>query len=256
MGTTYDGLFFDYIERGALASARHVVGALASLKIGSVLDVGCGRGAWLSEWASRGVTAVVGADGDYVDRKSLLINAENFHGLDITQRFDLKSRFDLVECLEVGEHISTECSPALVDNLTRHAPIVMFSAALPGQGGLQHINEQPLSFWRKLFAERGYVPFDCVRPAVAGLRDVEPWYRYNIVLYVHADHTTDLPPAIAAHRVQDDQELTDYSSPAWRVRRMILRQLPVPVVSLLAAIKHRAVLLSEGRPKLSSPVTT
>ena len=143
--------FFDYIERGILSSARRFVGALASLKIGSVLEVGVVAARGFQNGFRAGVTAVVGADGDYVDRENLLIGVESFRALDITQRFDLKSRFDLMLCLKVGEHIPTECSATLADNLTQHAPIVLFFAALPSESGLHHFYEEPLSFWRKLF---------------------------------------------------------------------------------------------------------
>lgn len=47
---TYDTLFFDYIQAGSGRSARTVLPlVLAGLPIDSVLDVGCGAGAWLAD---------------------------------------------------------------------------------------------------------------------------------------------------------------------------------------------------------------
>jgi hypothetical protein len=71
------------------------------------------------------------------------------------QRKDL-GNFDLVVCVEVAEHLSAECADSLVDLLVRFAPRVMFTAATPGQGGYDHVNEQPHEYWIAKFEKRGY----------------------------------------------------------------------------------------------------
>src|SRR5712671_3783748 len=100
MAHKYDALFFDYIERGARSSAKkfcqHLIKALG---VESVLDVGCGRGVWLSEWLASGVPQVQGIDGTYVEPTSLAIPNETFRATDITRPFDLERQFDLVQCL-------------------------------------------------------------------------------------------------------------------------------------------------------------
>jgi hypothetical protein len=72
------------------------------------------------------------------------------------------------------------------------APHVLFSAAIPGQGGNNHVNEQWQSYWADRFAAHGYGPRDIVRPAVRDDRSVAYWYRQNAVLYSKG-HPTDRP---------------------------------------------------------------
>ena len=65
----YDKQFFDNIAEGARSSARVVVPLIMEwLTVNSVLDVGCGQGAWLTVWSENGVGRIFGTDGDYVDR--------------------------------------------------------------------------------------------------------------------------------------------------------------------------------------------
>jgi SAM-dependent methyltransferase len=241
----YDRLFYEYIRDGSARSANallpHVIGALG---VNSVVDVGCGAGAWLAAYERLGVADHIGVDGDYVDRAMLLIAAAKFLPRDICLPFDLDRRFDLVQCLEVGEHIPTAASATLVDNIVRHGKRVLFSAAVPGQGGEEHINEQPYGFWRKLFAERGFRLFDFVRPRIQTEDKIEYWYRYNVLFYCHDDVISELPSAVAAARVPDDARVNDYSPAAYRFRKAVMRLLPRQAVSTLAMLKHRLVVRS------------
>ena len=67
--------------------------------------------------------------------------------------------------LEVAEHIPPECADIFVESLTWGlAPVIMFSAAVPGQGGTLHLNEQWPAYWASKFAQHGYVLIDCLRP--------------------------------------------------------------------------------------------
>lgn len=237
-GHRYDALFFRYIEEGAVRSARVVVPAVIdALGARTMLDVGCGAGAWLAEYLASGVDAL-GIDGSYVDRDRLLVPADRFVERDVSRPFDLGRRFDLVQCLEVGEHLPHSASATLVDNLTRHSDRVLFSAAVPGQGGEHHVNEQSFEFWRELFGERGFLPFDCFRARFAGA-PLEPWYARNMLLYVAAEATERLPEQVRRAQVPADTAIADLSPFSFRVRRSILRRLPVSVVTRLAVLKHR-----------------
>lgn len=181
--------FFYNVQRGRSgASAHEVVGLVNSmLSPASVVDVGCGIGAWLSEWRRQGVTDVLGIDGDWVDRALLQIPAEQFTPHDLTVPFDSDRPYDLAISLEVAEHIEPEHGPALVDLLVSLAPVVLFSAAIPNQGGQHHVNERWQGDWARDFADRGYVAVDAVRPQIWENKNVAVWYRQNIVLYVKQD---------------------------------------------------------------------
>jgi SAM-dependent methyltransferase len=180
----YDQKFFDTYTAGSLRSARVIVPLVRELApVGSVVDFGCGRGAWLLAFKEDGVDDVLGLDGPYVDRSQLLIGADEFRGADLGRPVDLGRGFDLAVCLEVAEHLPARSSRALVRSLTAAAPLVLFSAAIPGQGGTCHVNEQWPEYWDRRFGPEGYRRIDVIRPQVCQDRRVDWWYRQNAFLY-------------------------------------------------------------------------
>ena len=244
---TYDRKFIEYAASSSRYSAGRVVALLkGQLPIDSVLDVGCAAGTWLSVWRDAGVGEIRGVDGAYVDRSTLEIADGEFSARDLAEDFDLGTRFDLVQSLEVAEHIAAHRADAFVENLVRHSRgLVLFSAAPPGQGGEYHVNEQPCDYWRERFARHGYDAYDAVRPALADDRDVSFWYRYNTLLFVRRDRAPALPAAVAATRLADGEPVPD-RSPLWfRLRKGVVRMLPDAVQQALARFKSN--LLPSGR---------
>lgn len=239
--------FFRYQQIGSLQSARAVVPLLlAHLRPTSILDVGCGAGAWTATYLAQGIDAV-GLDGGYLPRDRLLFDARRFRATDVAQPFRLERTFAMAQCLEVAEHLAPTSSEALVDNLVTHAPVVVFSAAPPGQGGEHHVNERSYDYWRELFRQRGYELFDFVRPRILGRRDVEPWYRHNMLVFAHSDVAAGLHPEVAACKVPDDLPVRDVSPLGYRLRKRLLASLPPPAVSRMAAIKHTLILRGFAR---------
>lgn len=229
--------FYRYLASFAARSARVVVPRLAAvLQVRSVVDFGCGQGAWLSVWRSAGAS-VVGVDGPYVDPHQLLIDAAAFHAADLAQPIDLGRRFDLVQSLEVAEHLPAAKAEQFIATLTAHGPCVLFSAAIPGQGGENHINEQPLGYWRAIFRERGYAAIDYLRPQLVDNPAVEQSYRYNMMLYVDEAHLAALPEAVRACRVGDGEALDDYRPFSYRLRNVLVRHLPLEAVNRLSRLK-------------------
>ena len=244
----YRALFFDYMEQGARRSARAIIPHVTrALGCTSVLDVGCGPAAWLAEYQRAGVEDVIGVDGDYVNRDRLLVSRDRFRSLDVSQSFDLGRRFELVQSLEVAEHLSPQSSGTFVRNLVAHGDRILFSAAVPGQGGENHTNEQTPEFWRGLFAQHGFVPFDFIRPLVAGSGDVEPWYAYNTLLYVHRASIDALPEEVRTARVLEKDRIPAVAPLSYRIRCALLKPLPVWLVSWLAVLKHRLVVARRGQ---------
>ncbi len=242
MSHIYSNQFFDYIDKGARRSAQSMIRCLNSwITPESVVDFGCGRGAWLAEWSEAGVHDVVGVDGDYVDREKLLVPESSFVGADLGKTVSLGRRFELAQSLEVGEHLPIEVSPSLVESLTTHSDLVLFSAAVPGQGGEFHINEQPPIFWQKLFADRGFTAYDCVRPAVSRDTSIEPWYRYNTVLYANAAGAKILPEEVQKTKVADGT-LSEVGSFGWKLRKLVVRQLPQKTVTMLAQVQANVLV--------------
>lgn len=180
----YSPSWFRSFRESASQSAEVVVPILMRLaEPTSVVDMGCGLGAWLNQFRIRGVDDVLGIDGEYVSRPDLLIEQTQFRPHDLRQPLQVDRRFDLCLCLEVAEHLPAASADALVDSLTQLAPIVCFSAAIPNQGGTHHINEQWPDYWVDRFAQRGYRYIDGLRRHLWNDSRVDYWYAQNAVLF-------------------------------------------------------------------------
>lgn len=187
--TPYDRAFYQGHQDGVYQSASIIVPLILSLfPFESVIDVGCGIGTWAGCFLESGVPDVIGIDGDYVERSMLFIPQERFFARDLRMPIHFERRFQLAVCLEVGEHLPQTRSRGLVHDLVSLAPCVLFSAALPGQGGTDHINEQYLSKWASLFATHDFVALDLIRHQIWNIVEVNWWYRQNIVLFAHKTH--------------------------------------------------------------------
>jgi SAM-dependent methyltransferase len=235
----YDDVFFDYVDVGAYRSARQVLPVLQQyVRVSSILDVGCGRGVWLAVWNALGIADFLGVDGEYVDTGRLAIPSNRFVARDVSARFSLDRKFDLVQCLEVAEHIPEYRADILVENLIRHGDMVLFSAAIPGQGGESHINEQPYEYWHEKFDRQGYRPFDFLRPVIRALRNVQPWYRFNTFMFVNETGIARLSQEAARTEIGSNTRIKDYASRGWKLRTQILRHMPRGLVNYLSYIRH------------------
>jgi SAM-dependent methyltransferase len=194
----YDRNFFCGHERGSRLSAKRLLPiVLAMLSPRSIVDIGCGVGTWLAVALEAGILDVVGVDGTYVDRSLLQIPDARFVAHDLTKEIDLKRSFDLMVSLEVAEHLPARAADVFVDSLVRHGPIVLFSAAIPGQGGTAHVNEQWPAYWADRFEKRGYVAIDCLRELVWNDQKIEYWYRQNVILYANHESLISHPRLMA-----------------------------------------------------------
>ena len=183
----YDFEYYAALRQGARRSADQVLPLVFDrLRPQTVVDFGCGSGGWLA--AARGLGAdIFGVDGPWVPREALEIDESQFLAADLSKPIDLEQEFDLALCVEVAEHLPVADARTLVESVTRHAPAVLFSAAIPGQGGTEHVNEAWPAFWFDYFAAADFVCFDVIRSKIWADPSVAPWYRQNLLLFIRRD---------------------------------------------------------------------
>lgn len=184
LSNLYDGEYYEHQVEDSLRSARVVLTHLWEyFQPTSVLDVGCGRGAWLKACRELGSSVLLGFDGDWNSQSMMIDSAIQFRSIDLNRPFFVDSRPDLAMSLEVAEHLEPSSSLQFIDCLSQASDVVLFSAAYTGQGGTNHLNERPHTYWASLFRDRSYVPFDLFRSFLWGNEEVCFWYRQNTFLY-------------------------------------------------------------------------
>lgn len=150
----------------------------------SVIDLGCGPGYYLSALARRGVS-VVGFEASLAAVQMANASAPVFT-VDLTRPFRSNLRYDLAICFEVAEHLPERAAPILVESLCRLGRKVLFTAAPPGQPGIDHINLQPKAFWTKQFAREGFIADVGLQERMLdrlGIIGVPEWFCANFSVY-------------------------------------------------------------------------
>lgn len=179
--------FFHNEKLHNLQSPRELVPVLVQLfEPQSVVDFGCGIGTFLYCFKENGVPKVMGMDGKWVDKNLLskYIDEHEFTSTNLEQA-DLghKERYDLAISLEVAEHLSPESADNFVRNMTSLSDNIVFSAAVPGQGGQGHVNEQWPEYWIAKFEKHGYTCHDILRPYLWNNPNIFWWYKQNILVF-------------------------------------------------------------------------
>lgn len=178
--------FYASLTDGSVRSASIILSRLFDIyKPQSVADFGCGHGAWLQAAGQLGCKQLQGFDGTWVKPDNILNPGIRFTPINMEDRITLEYKYDLAISVEVAEHLSESRARTFVEDICKASDIVIFSAAIPEQGGTNHINEQWQSYWVNLFKEKDYSCFDIFRPAIWHNPDVEWWYRQNTLLYVN-----------------------------------------------------------------------
>lgn len=245
----YDNAFIRYASQSSAYAAAIITDYLAPLlAIRSVLDVGCASGTWLHAWSAHGIGDFHGVDGDYVENNLLEIPRARFTPVDLNCGFDLGRQYDLVQSLEVAEHLTPRASMTFVDCIARHARrFVLFSAAPPGQGGECHINERPYDFWRSALAKHGFAAIDAVRPVIRRDTKISYWYRYNTFLYARREELArdDFERRLLDLVAPEGEMLADISPFSFQIRKAIVRRLPRGLQD--GAARFKAKVMPTGR---------
>jgi SAM-dependent methyltransferase len=233
-GKYYNPKFYRELA-AAQESAREILPiVLDVIKPASVIDIGCGTGNWLTIAHELGVHEILGVDGSWV-KGQLAISPENFIEHDLSTPLKLDRRFDLALSLEVAEHLPSSAARVFVQSLCAAADVVLFSAAIPGQGGRRHVNEQWPAYWAELFAEIQYHCYDFLRPKIWNNPRVTWHYAQNSMIFARAgsrhpfrEPTTPLP---LVHPILWSSQVARMKNPG-----KLLESLPK---AILAAIKPK-----------------
>lgn len=183
----YDTRFFQgNRDDRKLASVKTVLNeAMIFLpEIHSAVDFGCGVGTWLAGLQNFGVSEIKGFDGNWVNRDLLVIPQDCFEEVDFDKEVKLNKKYDLAVSIEVAEHLLEKSAKSFIKTLTNASDIILFSAAIPGQGGDNHVNEQWPEYWNKLFNENGFIAVDCLRKRLWDKEDILEFHSQNIMFFV------------------------------------------------------------------------
>lgn len=176
-------VFHHYNNNHSPLSAKVIVPKIMDLfNPKSVIDIGCGIGQWLSVFMDYGVENIQGLDGSHITATDLLIPHKHFKTVNLfhAETIILKDSYDLVLSLEVAEHLPESNADTFVKLLVDSGDTILFSAAIPGQTGENHYNEQWPTYWQKKFLVHGFYFYDLLRSEIWNNEDVNWWYRQNV----------------------------------------------------------------------------
>lgn len=252
----YSAGWYEAEDYMALRSAREVCRLVVDLlHPTSVIDVGCGVGAWLHVLQGLGVERGLGVEGSWVQHASLRIRKESLRVHDLRTPLHVDERYDLALCLEVAEHLPAAAAPVLTQSLVNAAPAILFSAAIPGQGGTNHINEQWPDYWAALFAAHGYEPVDVIRPAIWNNANVDAFYRQNILLFADSEYLESHPHLTQLSGARRPCMLSVVHPEIYTIaRRPAIRRFASRLLATLppaAAVWRRARVRREPRSRLT-----
>jgi SAM-dependent methyltransferase len=185
----YNAPYFSGVDKHALQSAATIADSIVvDFAPARVVDVGCGTGALLAELQSRGVDVrgfeYAHAALDYCRARGLNVQRVDLEG---PVGMDVIGRCDVAVSQEVAEHLPARVAGQLVELVCQAERAVVFSGARPGQGGSDHVNEQPPEYWIAMFEQHGFV-YDRERTerwrAAWMEGEVTWWYCQNLLVFV------------------------------------------------------------------------
>jgi len=219
----YNAQFYSGQADNSYQSAKEVLKVLFDIyRPRSIVDFGCGQGTWLTAAEELGVADLKGYDGDWVDTSKLYSKNINFEPVNLDQKVEVEKKYDLAISLEVAEHLKEKSAKNFVQSICNASDVILFSPAIKGQGGTNHINEQWQSYWIDLFKNNKYNCFDIIRSQIWDDENVEWWYRQNTFVFVNkgvamdrlemeSASLYDVIHPIAFSRVVEDSKMKNYT---------------------------------------------
>jgi len=186
---TYNPLVYQFFHEKALENSPGLSAGICEQypDLRRLADVGCGTGVFARAMMDRGleVTACEYSPRARRYARGLGVDVGEWR---LQPHLDQKLRggpFDAVTSFEVAEHIPEPLADRFCDFIAA-APLIILSAAPPGQGGHGHINEQPQQYWIEKLDARGYdhdpdgskrLTYECMQ------RGVADWLANNFMVF-------------------------------------------------------------------------
>ena len=120
-----------------------------------VLDAGCAMGLLVEALRTRGVDAEGLDISEYAIAQA--IDPARGHCRVASLADELPSRYDLIVCIEVLEHMPPADAQAALANICRHTDDVLFSSSPYDLAEPTHVNVLPPEGWAELFAREGFL---------------------------------------------------------------------------------------------------
>lgn len=186
----YNPFHFFHFHDLALEDAPGVIRALNAIFPEAVryADIGSGSGAFAAE-AQRQGKEVICCEHSFWGRMLARWQKVQCLSFDLNQLPPAKliGPFNLAYCFEVAEHLPEDLGVRLVKFVAKQAPLVVFTAAQPGQGGTGHINERPKSYWIEKFHECQMIYCDDLTQALVlhfqAQQVHSPWFANNAMVF-------------------------------------------------------------------------
>lgn len=124
------------------------------LKVGSVIDVGCGDGVAVDFFANLGVR-VLGIDGVPQENDRIIEHDYTEGPVDWAAYPGWDEGVGLIWSCEFVEHVAEPYVPNFLETF-RHGAIVLMTHADVGQPGYHHVNCRPADYWIGALAAIGY----------------------------------------------------------------------------------------------------
>lgn len=206
----------------------------------SVIDIGCGIGTWLTVFKDKGIFDYKGVDSDFVNRDLLMIEDEKFIAVDLTKGFSAPRKYDIALSLEVAEHLPESSADIFVKTLVSLSDTIIFSAAIKGQEGQNHLNEQSPFYWQNKFKVHNYILVYDFSPDIWNNCEIEWWYKQNIFVYQRKNSSNKeielnfyIHPELYSKKLEEINELKLQNQNLYKGRIQILDGFKILIKSLL-----------------------